>query len=150
MFFPPFVLFEDVRELQGVYSSVNPTFPVFMGTGTVSRRRGCRSTAASIESLAAAVQRAFASAVFDSVDLIFFAALTISFRPQMFSWRSDEVEVECSFLGISNSYTFCCSLSFLFCQKRVQVTPNADSDVPRRLRAPSPQRPTAHFPNTFR
>lgn len=140
-------------ELQGVYSSVDPTFPVFMGTGTVSRRRDCRSSAASIESLDAAVHRAFAFAVFEKVDLIFlsFSLLCSTLRCSAggLIWSS-EVEVECSSLGISNSYTFCCSLSFLFCQKRVQMTPNADSDVPRRLRAPSAQRPTAHFPNTFR
>lgn len=66
--FSPLILFEDVLELQGVCSSVNPTFPVFMGTGTVSRRRDCRSSAASIESLAAAVQHTFASAAFENVD----------------------------------------------------------------------------------
>lgn len=64
-------------------------------------------------------------------------------------WPS-EVEVECSSSGISNSYTFGCSLSFLFCQKQ-----GASDDKRRLRRTLSPTRPLSpktngpfseHFP----
>lgn len=122
--------------------NVDPTFPVFMGTGTVSRRRGCRSPAASIESLAAAaaaVQRAFAFSVFENVDFVF---VSLSLFPSALKrsaggliWPS-EAEVECSSLGISNSHTFCRSLSFLFCHRK-----GASDDEGRLRRTPSPTRP---------
>lgn len=50
-------------------------------------------------------------------------------------WLS-EAEVECSSLGISNSRTFCRSLSFLFCHRK-----GASDDEGRLRRTPSPTRP---------
>lgn len=117
--------------------NVDPTFPVFMGTGTVSRRRGCRSPAASIESLAA-VPRAFAFSLFENVDFFFCLSLFYSALKRSAGgliWPS-EAEVECSSLGISNSHTFCRSLSFLFCHRK-----GASDDGGRLRRTPSPTRP---------
>lgn len=47
-----------------------------------------------------------------------------------------EAEVERSSLGISNSHTFCRSLSFLFCHRK-----GASDDEGRLRRTPSPTRP---------
>lgn len=94
------------------------------------------------------------SLFFENLDL-FFVSLGIFFHPQTFSWRSDlavRSRGRVLILGdIELSHILSLALFPVLSKKRVQVTTKADADVPRRLRAPYPQRPTtAHFPNTFR
>lgn len=136
-----------------IVSNVNPTFPVFIGMGTVSWRRGSVCLVASIFLLFYNSSLKLPLRLWKSLSP---PPLSISFNPQMCNlkfWSRPQKS------GLSVHPWGCVPLSHSLSLTLLPVVSKEgasdegrfrDTPPPSRLRAPSLQKPTAHFPNTFR